>query len=84
MSLLLFTAFVPYLAPTGVAAYRDHASKNAIFLINLFLGWTLIGWIAAMIWACVGTSNAHHVAAAGDEYAPGGLKLQGRDPRFDR
>lgn len=24
-----------------------------IFLLNLLSGWTLLGWIAALIWACV-------------------------------
>jgi hypothetical protein len=24
-----------------------------IFVLNLLLGWTVIGWIAALMWACV-------------------------------
>ncbi|HKS83046.1 MAG TPA: superinfection immunity protein [Candidatus Acidoferrales bacterium] len=28
---------------------RDFAG---IFILNLLLGWTVIGWIAALIWAC--------------------------------
>jgi len=27
-------------------------SFGAIFVLNLLLGWTVIGWIAALIWAC--------------------------------
>ena len=27
----------------------------AIFFLNLFLGWTLIGWVVALAWACSGT-----------------------------
>jgi T4 superinfection immunity protein len=23
-----------------------------IFLLNFFLGWTVIGWICALVWAC--------------------------------
>jgi hypothetical protein len=30
---------------------RDFAG---IFLVNFFLGWTCIGWIIALIWACAG------------------------------
>jgi hypothetical protein len=25
-----------------------------VFLLNIFLGWTLIGWLVAFIWACSG------------------------------
>jgi hypothetical protein len=31
---------------------RDKPHAMSIFLLNFFLGWTLIGWIAAFIWAC--------------------------------
>jgi len=30
---------------------RDKSDATGIFLLNLFLGWTLIGWAAAFIWA---------------------------------
>jgi hypothetical protein len=30
---------------------RDKSDAGGIFLLNLFLGWTLIGWLAAFIWA---------------------------------
>ena len=29
----------------------EHKDKNAIFILNLFLGWTFIGWVIALIWA---------------------------------
>ena len=83
MSILVLFSAVPYLVPTGIAAYRDHPGKTAIFLINLLLGWTILGWIAALIWSCTGQPIAYHVATLGDEAGPGGLKLQGRDPRID-
>ena len=40
-----------YFMPTIVAAVRGHHNTTAIFLLNLFLGWSLIGWLAALIWA---------------------------------
>ena len=42
---------VAYFIPFFVAAARRHRFKTAIGLINLLLGWTIIGWLAAMIWA---------------------------------
>lgn len=40
-----------YLAPALVAMKRDHHQAAPIFVINLFLGWTLIGWILALAWS---------------------------------
>jgi hypothetical protein len=41
----LLTLF--YLFPTAVAVYRGRANTGAIFALNLFLGWSLIGWVLA-------------------------------------
>jgi hypothetical protein len=35
--------------PSILARQKEHFV--AILLINIFLGWTVIGWIAALIWA---------------------------------
>jgi hypothetical protein len=40
-----------YFLPTIVAFYRKHHRAWAIFALNLFLGWTVVGWIIAMVWA---------------------------------
>jgi hypothetical protein len=39
------------LLPTWVALARRHSGTAGIFLINLFLGWTGIGWLVALILA---------------------------------
>jgi hypothetical protein len=44
-----------YLLPTLIAAARDKTHGAAgVFLLNIFLGWTLIGWLVAFMWACGG------------------------------
>ena len=40
-----------YFLPTIVAFARSKRDLLSIFLLNLFLGWTLIGWIVALVWA---------------------------------
>lgn len=40
-----------FFLPTIWAYITKHPSKSSIFFINLFLGWTIIGWIIAVIWA---------------------------------
>jgi hypothetical protein len=48
------TAFVTlYFTPSIVAFYRARPSRFRIAFFNLLAGWTVIGWIAAFIWACV-------------------------------
>jgi hypothetical protein len=42
---------VIYLLPSIVAASRDSNRKGQIFVTNLLLGWTVLGWIIALIWA---------------------------------
>ena len=43
---------VLYFFPTIVACLRDHHRLSAIAALNFFLGWTFLGWVAALVWAC--------------------------------
>ena len=48
-----------YPLPTLIAAAREKTHGAAgVFLLNIFLGWTLIGWLVAFIWACSGRTTA--------------------------
>ena len=40
-----------YLTPTGIAMLRGRKNNVAIFALNLFLGWSIIGWVVALVWA---------------------------------
>lgn len=43
-----------YFIPAWIAEIRNNPSTTAIFVVNLFLGWSLIGWVIALIWALSG------------------------------
>lgn len=43
--------FFFYFLPSIVALMRSKRDLLSIFLLNLFLGWTLIGWMVALVWA---------------------------------
>jgi hypothetical protein len=45
-------AFALLFLPTLVAKSRHHPNALAIFLVNLFFGWTFIGWVVSLVWAC--------------------------------
>lgn len=40
-----------YLIPSIVAGARKHHASNAILIVNLFLGWTFVGWVVALAWS---------------------------------
>jgi hypothetical protein len=40
-----------YFLPTMVALSRHHKDLTAILIINGFLGWSLVGWVVALVWA---------------------------------
>jgi hypothetical protein len=37
--------------PTFIAFGRAHPKRQDIAVVNILLGWTLIGWIGVFLWA---------------------------------
>jgi len=54
--------FVPYFLPTIIAILRKKTNVAAILLINFLLGWTVVGWIVALVWA-VSTERVDQIAS---------------------
>ena len=48
-----------YMLPWAVAVSRGKANHGAIAVIDLLLGWSIIGWVVALVMAC----QAHQVVA---------------------
>lgn len=40
-----------YLLPIYEARVNKHPNLTAIALVNIFLGWSLLGWVVAVVWA---------------------------------
>jgi hypothetical protein len=40
-----------YFVPTVIAVLRQHKQALPIFILDLFLGWTLVGWVGALVWS---------------------------------
>ena len=45
------SAILVYLIPTFIAFARKVPSTASIAVINIFLGWSIIGFIVALVWA---------------------------------
>jgi len=43
--------FLIHFLPTIIAGSRHVDNFWWIFVINFFFGWTLIGWVIALVWA---------------------------------
>lgn len=48
---ILILVVVGYFVPTLVAYGRKVSSVGSIVVVNVFLGWTLIGWVVALAMA---------------------------------
>jgi hypothetical protein len=51
------SAIALYFSPAVVAGVRRHTNALPIFVLNFLLGWTIIGWVGALIWAYASLSG---------------------------
>lgn len=51
--LVLVAIVLLYMLPSLIAFGREHPRRQDIAVINILLGWTLIGWIAVFLWAAL-------------------------------
>ena len=49
--ILLLLLLGGYFLPAIIGGARHKRNATAIFALNLLLGWTVIGWIIALIWS---------------------------------
>jgi len=52
-----FIGLALYFLPTIIAAVRRSKSILGIVLLNIFLGWTFIGWVISLVWSLVGEAG---------------------------
>ena len=51
MPFIYFLGIFVYFIPSIIAAFNGHESAATIFALNLFTGWTFIGWVIALFWS---------------------------------
>ena len=49
--LILLIIASAYFVPSFIAFSRDKQNKVAILILNIFAGWTFLGWLIALIWS---------------------------------
>ncbi len=56
---LAVVLLVIYFIPWGAAVTNGRKDVLSIFILNLFVGWTVIGWVLALVWACLPERKKH-------------------------
>jgi Superinfection immunity protein len=51
VAIVFFILCLPYFIPSIIAFSRVKANRFWILALNLFLGWTAVGWIVALVLA---------------------------------
>jgi hypothetical protein len=51
-SVVLIVVFGAYITPTLVALTRKVPNRGSVIVVNVLLGWTVIGWVVALAMAC--------------------------------
>ncbi|KAA0068456.1 superinfection immunity protein [Rhodanobacter sp. T12-5] len=64
--LMLVVGLFFYFLPAFVASNRGNPNTTAIFILDLLLGWSLVGRVVALVWACSGENRK--VAAGAKVY----------------
>ncbi len=61
VGLVVGVLLILYELPAIVAYKRGRRRFLAILLLNILLGWTILGWIGAFIWACASESKPKEI-----------------------
>lgn len=77
--ILIVAAIALYLLPTIVAHRRKAMNRGSVTVINILLGWTLLGWVISLAMA-MGRSEAQEAALHRPQMAPGQTMAAGWYP----
>jgi type VI protein secretion system component VasK len=75
IGLLLLVVALLYFVPTVIAFNRDHQNTRGIFILNVLIGWTVLGWIACLVWAATAVEKPYN--------SDGGRIRITPDPRYE-
>lgn len=66
-----------YFLPAIIAIKDKHLQRGAITILNLLLGWTILGWVIALVWACMKSSANNNISYADEIQKLSDLKDKG-------
>lgn len=72
-----------YFLPSIIALTRKKTNGAAIILLNFFLGWTFIGWLASLIWACITDRESQTIVVNNSPNTREGNSFESKNNGFD-
>ena len=73
--ILFVLAALLYFIPSLIGILRKHHNLVGLIALNFFLGWTVLGWVGALVWSLLRTSKGttiihqHMNSGQGDVYS---------------
>jgi uncharacterized membrane protein len=55
--IVIALALCVYMLPTFIAFLREHPNTAPIAVVNVFFGWTLLGYVICLAWAFTATNR---------------------------
>lgn len=53
MLVIMIVGIALYFLPSIIAYKRHHKNFTALLALNIFLGWTVLGWVGSLVWSLV-------------------------------
>ncbi|ETD27840.1 superinfection immunity protein [Helicobacter canis] len=51
--LIIIASIFIYFLPSLIAMFSHHRDRFLILIINVFFGWSVLGWFIALIWSFI-------------------------------
>ena len=84
--ILVIVILLLYFLPSLIAWIRKHPQLLPIFVLNLFLGWTYLGWVGSLVWATLRfrtPESVEYAAGTAGAEGQGGKRLSPKGPALD-
>lgn len=56
-TMVALAALFLYMIPTVVAVSRKHRNTAPIAVVNVFFGWSLVGFVGCLVWALINSGD---------------------------
>lgn len=64
-AVLMFIAALLYFIPSVIGILRKHHNLIGLMALNILLGWTVIGWVGALIWSLLRSNKGQTIIVHG-------------------